>query len=134
MRHNRLHERPLHHRLRAKELRFLSPRLVSGKAGCRIRSRRRASSWSGRSRGSWPCCSTGESRAAHRDAPVRPWSGWHCGGGPPLVVRAMTWLVLGPSIAVLVLALLLRRYAQKRLAALDVAGEVVYWDDGTLDR
>jgi CRISPR-associated exonuclease Cas4 len=42
----------------------------------------------------------------------------------------MTWLVLGASAAILVLAFLLRLHAQRRLAALDLAGEVVYWDDG----
>jgi len=42
----------------------------------------------------------------------------------------MTWLILGASAAILVLAFLLRRHAQRRLAALDLAGEVVYWDDG----
>ena len=42
----------------------------------------------------------------------------------------MTWLILGASAAILVLAFLLRRHAQRRLATLDLAGEVVYWDDG----
>ena len=37
----------------------------------------------------------------------------------------MTLLILGASAAIL-----LRRHAQRRLAALDLAGEVVYWDDG----
>ena len=42
----------------------------------------------------------------------------------------MTWLVLGASAAILVLAFLLRLHAQRRLAALDLAGEVVYRDGG----
>ena len=42
----------------------------------------------------------------------------------------MTWLILGASAAILVLAFFLRRHAAKRLAALDLAGEVVYWDGG----
>jgi CRISPR-associated exonuclease Cas4 len=42
----------------------------------------------------------------------------------------MTWLILGASAAILVLAFLLRRQAQRRLAALDLAGEVIYWDGG----
>jgi CRISPR-associated exonuclease Cas4 len=44
----------------------------------------------------------------------------------------MIWLLLSASSAALVLAIFLRRRAQRRLAALDVAGEVVYWDDGTV--
>jgi CRISPR-associated exonuclease Cas4 len=42
----------------------------------------------------------------------------------------MTWFILGASAAILVLAFFLRRHAAKRLAALDLAGEVVYWDGG----
>jgi CRISPR-associated exonuclease Cas4 len=42
----------------------------------------------------------------------------------------MIWLILGASAAILVLAFFLRRHAQRRLAALDLAGEVVCWDDG----
>ena len=42
----------------------------------------------------------------------------------------MNWLILGASAAILVLAFLLRRQAQRRLAALDLAGEVVDWDGG----
>jgi CRISPR-associated exonuclease Cas4 len=42
----------------------------------------------------------------------------------------MIWLILGASAAILVLAFFLRRHAQRRLAALDLAGEVIYWDGG----
>ena len=42
----------------------------------------------------------------------------------------MTWLILVASAAILVLAFLLRLRAQRRLAAQDLAGEVVYWDAG----
>jgi CRISPR-associated exonuclease Cas4 len=45
----------------------------------------------------------------------------------------MIWLILGASAAILVLAFFLRRHAQERLAGLDLAGEVVYWDDGAAD-
>ena len=45
----------------------------------------------------------------------------------------MTWPLLAASMAVLFVAIMLRRHAQKRLAALGVAGEVVYSDDGTVD-
>src|ERR1039458_56120 len=53
-----------------------------------------------------PHRSTGESRTACRDAPVRAWAGRNCGGGSPLVVRPMTWLLLILSTAILVLAFL----------------------------
>jgi CRISPR-associated exonuclease Cas4 len=42
----------------------------------------------------------------------------------------MTWLLLTLSTAILVLAFLLRRHAVKRLAALGLAGDVIYSDDG----
>lgn len=45
----------------------------------------------------------------------------------------MTWLLLTLSTAILVLAFLLRRHAAKRLAALGLAGEVIYSDDGAVD-
>jgi len=45
----------------------------------------------------------------------------------------MTWLLLAASTAVLGLAFLLRRHAQKRLAALDLAGEVIYSDNSSDD-
>ena len=45
----------------------------------------------------------------------------------------MTWLLLGASAAILVLAFLLRRHAVKRLAALGLAGEVIYSDNEATD-
>jgi CRISPR-associated exonuclease Cas4 len=45
----------------------------------------------------------------------------------------MIWLILGTSGGILALAFFLRRRAQERLAALDLAGEVIYWDDGAAD-
>jgi CRISPR-associated exonuclease Cas4 len=41
----------------------------------------------------------------------------------------MTWIVLAASVTALVLASLLRQHAAKRLAELDLAGEIVYSDD-----
>ena len=45
----------------------------------------------------------------------------------------MTWLLLTLSAAILVLAFLLRCHAVNRLAALGLAGEVVYSDNGAVD-
>ena len=45
----------------------------------------------------------------------------------------MTWLLLTLSTAILFLALLLRRHAVKRLAALALAGEVIYSDNDEVD-
>jgi hypothetical protein len=45
----------------------------------------------------------------------------------------MTWLILGASAAILVLAFFLRRHARNRLAALGLAGEVIYSDYGGVD-
>src|ERR1035437_101902 len=45
----------------------------------------------------------------------------------------MTWLLLALSAAILVLAFLLRRHAVKRLAALGLAGEVIYSDNEATD-
>lgn len=78
-----------------------------------------------------PCDTMGS--MSDRDASVRAWAGGNCGGGSPLVVRPMTWLVLGASAAILVLAFLLWRHAAKRLAALGLAGEVIYSDGGSDD-
>jgi hypothetical protein len=44
----------------------------------------------------------------------------------------MTGLLLAASTAILTLAFLLRRHVSRRLAGLDVTGEVVYWDDGAV--
>ena len=49
-----------------------------------------------------------------------------------MVARPMTWLLLAASTAILALAFLLRRHVSKRLAGLDVTGEVVYGDDGAV--
>jgi CRISPR-associated exonuclease Cas4 len=45
----------------------------------------------------------------------------------------MTWLLLTLSTAILVLAFLLRRHARKRLAALGLAGAVIYSDNDAVD-
>ena len=45
----------------------------------------------------------------------------------------MTWLILGASASILVLAFFLRRHARKRLAAQGLAGEVIYSDYGAVD-
>jgi CRISPR-associated exonuclease Cas4 len=45
----------------------------------------------------------------------------------------MTWLILGASAAILVLAFLLRCHAVNRLAALGLAGEVIYSDNDAVD-
>lgn len=45
----------------------------------------------------------------------------------------MIWLLLTLSTAILVLALLVRRYAVRRLAALGLAGEVIYSDNEAVD-
>jgi hypothetical protein len=45
----------------------------------------------------------------------------------------MTWILLALSTAVLVLAFALRRRAGKHLAALGLAGEVIYSDNDAVD-
>ena len=79
-----------------------------------------------------PRCSTVKSRTARGNAPVRARAGRNSGRSH-LLDRPMIWNILGASAAILVLAFFLRFYSQKRLAVLDLAGEVIYWDASVAD-